>query len=150
MWKDLKVDSYLRDATGTIWRVAAIDMTDVPAGYSGHLRCKNAAGEWVTIAPKPGGNPVTIMHPEIEGDAVSLLRDQLGATELATQDRQTGRWTCPPWPADHKGSMTEWRSHLNDVHGMYADDVKTFAKLVEAHEAAHAADFPAHAVPHTH
>jgi len=151
MWKDVEVDSYIRDGQGTTWRICAIDMADVPPGYSGHLRCKNRQGEWLTIAPKPGGNPVTLMVPEDDAEPhIALLRDQLGATVLAQREHGSEKWTCSPWPAEHKGAANDFRLHLESVHGMHVGDVKGFAKLREVHEHAHSEPWTPRAVPHTH
>lgn len=150
-WGDLTVDSYLRDRSGTVWRVCAIDTTAATAESTGHLRCKNREGEWLTIAPKPRTAPVTIMVMDGDGDQIALLRDKLGARVVATQDRATSLWRCPPWPAASNGiPLDEYRSHLELVHQIYPGDIRTFKQLVVCHEELHAATDNVRGVPHSH
>lgn len=145
-WGDLELDDEIVDATGTVWRIGAVDLTEATEELSPAFRCKNQAGELLTISPKPRDGAVKVM-PDTGGRCVALLRDKLGATPLATKRHGEPHWICERWPTEHKGSMAPFRTHLNLVHSIYADDIKTFAKLVDAHEAAHAAGG---GIPHTH
>lgn len=150
-WADLAVDAYLRDANGTVWRVVAKDDRDLEPGTSPHYRCRNRAGDWLTISSKPLDTPVTILTPA-DGEAeIKILRDILGAEVLATKDNRTGEVTCPRWPVGGASGfpLDVFRDHLVLGHGIYATDIKTYAKLVEAHEAAHARDETPH-LPHRH
>lgn len=155
-WGDLAVDSYLRDRTGTVWRVCAIDRTAENTEQTGHLRCKNRQGEWLTITPKPKAAPVTILVPT-DADLVPLLRDKLGAIPLYQQDHDAMPGTlvhCDPW--EHlralKVPLEDFRSHLMLAHDMHAADLNTYVKLQDAHAAAHDPSRPHVGSPvnHTH
>ena len=144
-WADVGIDTYIRDRQGTIWRVCAVDERAASSGMSPAFRCSNSQGEWLNIAPKPLEMAVEIVS-EVE-EQITLLRDVLGAQIVATKNQADPGWTCPSWPASSGGSLDKYRTHLELAHGMYVGDVKTFARLVEAHEAAHESE--PH-VPHTH
>ena len=155
-WGDLYVDAYLRDKTGTVWRICAKDDRDAEPEMSPYYRCKNRAGEWLTISPKPLDTPVTILE-NVDGDQhlIGLVKDRLGATVVATQDVETKVVWCDSWDRLRtiNVELREFRSHLDLMHGMYATDIKTYKQLVEAHDAAHDESQPhvGHGgVPHEH
>jgi len=153
-WGSIVVDDYIKSADGTTWRICAVDLTEGDDATTGAFRARNRAGEWTTISPKPIASGVTKMVPEDDAAPyVALLRDTLGAEVLARKDNRTQTVTCEPWPASPPSkSMAPYRTHLEAVHGMYVVDVKGFAKLVEAHEAAHDSTRPTVGkfIPHIH
>lgn len=149
-WATLAVDEYIQDKAGTIWRVCAIDP------WRGHVRVKNRDNVFATLEPKPGDTPVVKVifdAPDEAAPYVALLRDQLGAEVIAQQDNATKVWRAPAWPADHTAgrSLQPYREHLELMHNMHGGDIKTFPKLVAAHEAAHDEDrLIGKHIPHTH
>lgn len=155
-WACVNVDSYIIDGRGEAWRIAAIDETEASEGTTGAFLAFNRAGDNTTITPKPLEGPVKMLVPEPEEDVehlVELLRDKLGARRLGTIDSATKTVSCQPWPVDKAPSpnLTPWKDHLEAFHLMYAGDIKGFAKLVEAHEAAHDEEIRVGKyIPHTH
>lgn len=139
-WAEVRLDSEIVDGNGEVWRVAAVDDRDPEPGLTPWFRMVNSAEVWVTVKPKPTTTPVRLVEPEYEeGPEVALLRDVLGAVPIATKDHASERIACAPWDALRRMAvpLDDFRTHLVHGHGMYATDIKTYAKLVEAHEAAH-------------
>jgi hypothetical protein len=151
-WACVEVDSNIRDAQGGLWRVAAIAETVATEETTGAFRCVNAAGTWTDITPKPLEAPVTVSFPEVPEEQIALLRDALGASLVAVTDQETKVVHCARWPEVATGSLTDYRLHLELVHGMYATDIKGFKKLAEAHTMAHDDEHPhvGKHIPHTH
>jgi hypothetical protein len=150
-WGELDIDDEIVDASGTVWRVAALDRTEETDDLSPAFRCKSL-DEWVTITPKPRDGVVKV-RPGGQAYAVSLLRDQVGASVVATRGNSDAVWHCAPWPSEHKGSLDAFKRHLNEAHRMYSDDTKSYARLLEAHEAAHNPEeryVGQHSIPHVH
>ena len=153
-WGDIKVDDYIADRAGIVWRICAVDETEAAsADWTGAFRARNQAGDWTTIASKLTTEHVTLVIPTDEtGPYIELLRDRLGAEVVATQDYETKVWKCDRWPTEMTRSLGPLKTHLTLCHSMYIGDVKGFTALVEAHEAAHDPEQPrvGKHLPHIH
>lgn len=153
-WGDVVVDSYIKDRAGTTWRICAVDMTVADDTHTGALRCKNREGEWLTISPKNLADPVTLMVSEDDDEPyIALLRDVLGASVIASKSHEETGWHCDPWPEKNsRKGLADWKAHLELAHHIHTGDMRTYARLLEAHEAAHDPDQPliGKHLPHDH
>lgn len=153
-WGDIAVDSHIVDKTGKPWRIAAIDDGDTEPGMTGYFRMVDSTNTWVTVTPKPLSTPVTLALPESPDEPlIALLRDKLGAVVLGSKDVGADDVICPDWVRLRAIGvpLDEFRTHLNFAHGMYANDIKTFKRLEEAHAAAHGEGYTARTgQPHIH
>lgn len=89
---------------------------------------EQTTGEEFTISPRAKSNPVIILTqepddtqpleptPPSDSDALALLVEKLGATEIATRDERTGEITCPQFEYD----VEEMLRHLEIAHGIDA------------------------------
>lgn len=152
-WGDVRQDTYIKDRNGVVWRCVGYDPTEARGEHTGHFRLMNRDKTYVDIAPKLNTEHVTIMTMT-EEDMIPLLRDKLGATVIATQDRATKAVTCPPWEeARAVGIELKWfRDHLALMHHIHPDDIKTYKQLVEAHAQCHDPEdiMSKRSIPHTH
>lgn len=139
-WTDVVVDSYIRDANEVVWRVCALDMTEAGPDTTPAFRCRNAAGDWASLAPKPRGARVDIVWQPDAAEQVALLRDVVGARQVARKNHTASEWGCEPWPPKAGAALDVYRFHMEAMHGMWVGDVKTYAKLLEVHAEAHDPD----------
>lgn len=153
-WKgqagDVRVGHIIQGDSGTkkdVWRVIDTrNPNQYDLGRTPWLRVQRlGTEETVAIPPKIVKSPVTFMltpeefdHSEMYGrppyiprtpvadaDAVALLVQELGATEIATKDEETGEIWCPDYEAGALPEGVHWRdrasaklAHLRICHGM--------------------------------
>lgn len=147
-WGDVRMDSYLRDKNGVVWRVCTID-------DQGYALVKNRHNQVATLPPRNAYADVTFVSDDDEDACVALLRDKLGAEVMGVKPN-AGDWILESWPEKAAGGLDKYREHLFDFHGVYANDITgngAYKRLSEAHRAAHNADRPGvgeHPIPHAH
>jgi hypothetical protein len=160
-WGDVVVGSALKSkAAGhnDVWDVVDIAQ---PAqhehGMTGWFRMVNrATGEIQGVPPQGKVRPVTFMVPEEtvdpdiekpkldpatqpdrtpypDADQVGLLVAELGATEIAYLDHETGIWTCPAYE-QIMSSRAEVIAHLEVAHAM---DISALEDSPEARATLH-------------
>lgn len=139
------------------WEIVDVAMgTPIEFGHTLWMRAREqTSGEEFTVAPRLKTQGVTILSqspldtktpvytPPSDADAIALLVQELGATELATRDHATGEITCPNYAAGHThldGPRAVSRGeieHLRFAHGLHLAEDATLAEIQEAHAAAH-------------
>lgn len=148
--RDLRVGSKVRGESGAkkdSWEVIDTrNPNQYDLGRTPWFRVKRlGTEEIVAIPPKTVKSPVTFLltpeefdfaerygypppRPKVllaDAEAVALLVEQLGATEIATRDNETGEIWCPDYEAGHLPEGVHWRDrasakldHLRIAHGM--------------------------------
>lgn len=139
-WRDVEKDSYIKDLSGTVWRVVLV-------GPSA-LELVDRAGSHRTIARKSPEATVTILGPTDE-EAAALLGESVdgrgvGASTLALRDDGDELWRAPTMTGDQDAI----RAHLTTMHGMYVGSIDSLHGLIVAHGGSHAGSSVP--VPHKH
>lgn len=114
------------------------------------------------IAERLGHAPPRPKTRLADADAVALLVEQLGATEIATRDNETGEIWCPDYEAGHLPEGVHWRdraqarlTHLRIAHGMDVSALEAMDweeqmyAVTKHHGAAHRDNLPG-GFPHRH
>jgi hypothetical protein len=119
----------MRDQTGKVWKV--IKERDF------HLQVQDRDGTKAHLKPRDPSSPVTLMGAS-EGEAEAALRDILKAKAIARRAAGETGWLVPPFPTPGQpGAVQEGRAHMIMAHGVWCEDVKTTAGLIEAHISSH-------------
>ncbi len=119
-WRYLHRGATIVDKSGKHWQVESLEMpepTDDGLAY-GHATLKAGNVEHrIEVSQR--------QLVRVVNDAQMMLRKYLGAEPI-------------PWPVPATISrLSDMRSHLKMMHGMYVEDVKTLAAGRYAHEKAH-------------
>ena len=142
IWAEVAPGTYVKSKDGTVWRITGYD-----AGTDRILLA--GRGGATSSIPKPDRSvAVTILEPT-EAEAIATATDALGAVTIARTEPD-GSWRARPFPLSSKnGGMDLARTHLKMFHGVWADDVKTIAALVDCHDEHHRTPSELHQ-PHRH
>lgn len=154
VWGDVGVGSVLAGRLKSdIWEVTDVaHPQQIEPGKSLWVRMVNRkTGEEVSVPPRlltkkvtflleDEGQSIPVPLPASDAEAIALVVEKLGATELATQDATTGEIWCPD---PHSWfDPEEILNHLRVAHGMDTTDLTTPELYSAAHGRAHAIAHP--------
>ncbi len=124
-WSEVSPNVYVRAKDNTVWRI------DGAAG--GRILLVGREGRRTSIEMPDRNAPVTILEPT-EGEAIESVRSVLGAEPLAIETPAGTK--CPRFPLTSKG-LHIGKAHVLSYHGVWAEDIKTIAELIECHDEHH-------------
>lgn len=155
-WGEVTIGTLIAGSNRTdVWEV--ID-SRAPDQYSygmtpWFLTRNRVTGEILSVQPRPVKGLLTVLTPEedtalpprtpgSDAEAVALLVRELGAQEIATQDRESGEITCPAWEKMVRDDSGEYeRHHLLVAHNVDATGLDA-AERATLHGKAHERRFP--------
>lgn len=136
-WAEVTVGSLLAGRNRTdVWEVVETRNPEkIEFGHTGWFKMVNRVnGQVFSCEPKNRTYPVTFLmetdveepppaQPHADADQIALLVRELGATEIATMNNETGEVACPDYDGTfHKNTQMsqgdEYWMHLEIAHGM--------------------------------
>lgn len=127
-WGELHVGAFMKDKTGVTWKVTA--------ERDFHLQVKDREGTTKHLKPRNPSTPVTILTPTPE-EATRTIEDVLGGGVLAELYRGHRVWAAGEFRTKGPAALLDAKAHLHMMHGTWANDIKTMAEALEAHEHFH-------------
>jgi hypothetical protein len=152
-WGELGVGMMIIDKNKRPWSIiAAAQPEQFQYAKTCWLKLKARNGDEASLPPRMINYPVNVLVDPANPVAVEpawpdgareawMLAQQLGATEIATQDLRTGEVWCPDYtrPNPERTGFTPLLNHLEICHGVDVTGMDTWESLAvhNAHSRAH-------------